>query len=268
MKYNCLDFAILCAVNNKLNTQEEILVSASSSFPCPPSFYLFENCMKRLFAGGYITKDCGKIYPLEKCKKLFKSKKLFESKDKFISRLEDEFLALDEDISNTPSSFEVSLAEYNDAYMKLVGDYTFSSDFIFSDEDGANYILVTPPTDSEDYSDGEISKKEIIKLPFESNAHLPKQLFDSVSALMSPSKAKKVCIFDGKAYFVLTMSQEGSKIKVSAQKILFNAKRFVGKTDSSLDYAQCSDTSVSFYTTQDNLYMSAALLLLECDCRK
>ncbi len=268
MKYNCLDFAILCAINNKINTECDILISASSSFPCPPSFYLYEGCMKRLFAGGYITKESGKIYPTEKCKKFFKSKKLFEAKDKFISRLEDEFLSLDEQIENLYNGIEISLAEYKDAYEKLEGNYTFGADFRFSENEGANYILVTPPTDSKDYSDGEISKSDTLALPFESNTHLPTQLFECASALMSPTKAKKVCVCDGKSYFVLTMSQEGGKIKISLQKILFNSKRFIGKTDSSLDYAQCADTSISFYTQDNNLYMSAVLLLLECDCRK
>lgn len=267
MKYNCLDFALLCAVYNKINTECDILVSASSSFPCPPSFYLYERCMKSLFAGGYITKENGRIYPSEKAKSLFKTKKMFESKDKFLSRLEDKFLSLDKEIVNE-SSFEVSLAEYNDAYTRIVGNYEFSANFKFLENEGASYILVTPPTDSEDYSDGEISKKQSVSLPLEANAYLPKQLFECASALMSPSKAKKICIFDGKSYFVLTMSQEDNKIKISVQKILFNAKRFIGKTDSNLDYAQCEDTSILFYTTQDNLYMSAALLLLEYDCRK
>ena len=268
MKYNCLDFAILRALNNKINTEDEILISASSSFPCPPSFYLFESCMKRLSFGGYITKQGGKIYPTEKCKTLFKGKKLFESKDKFICRLEDEFLSLDEQTDGSASDIEVSLAAYKDAYAQLEGGYAFSADLRLCEGEEENYILLTPPTDTENYLDGEISKNDTLILPLEANSHLPAQLFESASTLTSPSKAKKVCIYDGKAYYVLTMSQEGAKIKISAQKILFNAKRFIGKRDSQLDYAQCADTSVSFYTTDNNLYMSAALLLLEYDCRK
>lgn len=268
MKYNCLDFAILCALNTNQNTEGDILISASSSFPCPPSFHLFECCMKRLYAGGYIVKKGDKIYPTDKTKKLFKSKKLFEGKDKFISRLEDEFLSRDEEITNNADDLQASTVQYKYALTKLTENGEFGADLRLAENDGENCIVITPPANSRCYYDVEIIKNDILTLPLEYNTHLPAQLFDSARALISPSKAKKVCVFDGTSYYVLTMLQEEGKIKVSAQKILFNAKRFIGKTDSSLDYAQCADMSVSFHTTQDNLYMSALLILLEYDCRK
>ena len=268
MKYNCLDFAILCAANDKVNTEEDILTSVSKSFPYPPSFFLFSSCVKKLHLGGYITYNLDGIYPTEKCKKLFKTKKMFESRDKFISRLEDEFLSLEAEADSTLGDIDISEHKYNSAFKRMENSYTFSSDVRFCEREGDKYLLITPPCDTGEYLDGEISKSDILTLPYESNKDAAEHIFESAAALAYPSKAKKVYVSDGNASYVMTMAQEGSKIKVSIQKILFNSKRFIGKRDSQLDYAQCADTCISFYTTQNTLYMSAALLLLECECRK
>ena len=267
MKYNCLDFAILCAINEKTYDEEEIIYKSSQSFPTPPSFELLDSSFVSLLCGGYITFSDGKIAFSDKSKSLFKKKSLFESKSAMLSRLEDELLAT-ERAENPGITTIMSHDAYKKAVLRLENEYSFDSVLSFECRDGENFVLLNPPTDAGEYSDGEISKCDKLPLPLSKNTTVWEKIFESAMALASPSKAKKVCISDGFSHYVMTMAQDGGKIKISVQKILFNAKRFTDKCDSQLDYAQCADTCISFYTTQNILYMSAALILLECECRK
>ena len=267
MKYNCLDFAILCAINEKNYLEEEIIYKSSESFPTPPSFELLDSSFVSLLCGGYITVLGGKVSFTDKSRAMFKKKSLFESKSAMLSRLEDELLS-SERAPNPGITTILSPDAYKKAISRLSDEYNFDSVLSFECRDGENYILLNPPTDTGEYSDGEISKCEKLLLPLSKNLTVWEQIFESASSLASPSKAKKVCISDGASHYVMTMAQYSGKIKISVQKILFNAKRFIDKCDSQLDYAQCSDTCISFYTTQNILYMSAALILLECECRK
>ena len=267
MKYNCLDFAILCAINEKIYTEEEIIYKTSSSFPAPPSFELYSSSFAALVCGNYIAYVGDKLALTNKSKALFKKKSLFESKSAMLSRLEDEILSTSrEDMQNTAAS--LSLDAYNKAVKRLSDEYDFDAILKLDVCDTKASLMLCPPKDTDEYSDGEISKCDTLTLPLEQNEKAINDIFESALSLASPSKAKKVCICDGTSHYVMTMAQESGKIKISVQKILFNAKRFMGKCDSQLDYAQCSDTCISFYTTQNILYMSAALMLLECECRK
>lgn len=267
MKYNCLDFAILCAINEKAYDEEEIIYKSSHSFPAPPSPQLFDSSFISLLCGGYITFSKGKVEFTDKSRSMFKKKSLFESKSAMLSRIEDELLG-SERADNPGITSILSQDAYNASISRLCNEYSFDSVLAFEVRDGENYILLNPPTDAGEYSDGEISKCDTLSLPLSKNTTVWEKIFESAISLASPSKAKKVCICDGVSHYVMTMAQDSGKIKISVQKILFNAKRFVDKCDSQLDYAQCADTCISFYTTQNILYMSAALILLECECRK
>ena len=268
MKYNCLDFAILCAINEKNYLEEEIIYKSSLGFPAPPSFELFDSSFVSLLCGGYITFIDGKVTFTDKSRATFKKKSIFESQSAMLSRLEDNLLATDR-ADNPGITTILSYDAYKRATSRLSEEYSFDSILKFEVRNGEGYILLTPPkNESDDCSDGEISKCDTLSLPLSRNESVGTGIFESATSLASPSKAKKVCISDGASHYVMTMAQDSGKIKISVQKILFNAKRFMGKRDSQLDYAQCSDTCISFYTTQNILYMSAALILLECECRQ
>ena len=72
MKYNCLDFAILCAINEKTYDEEEIIYKASQSFPTPPTFELLDSSFVSLLCGGYITFLSGKVSFTDKSRAMFK----------------------------------------------------------------------------------------------------------------------------------------------------------------------------------------------------
>lgn len=266
MKYNCLDFAILCAINEKVCNAEEIICKTSTDFLAPPSYELYNCSFSSLVAGNYVTYANDTLAFTEKSKALFKKKSLFESKSAMISRLEDMLLATEKEGHNAKAI--LSYDTYQRAFKRLDDEYNFDAIMKLDICDGYTNFLLSPPKDGSEYSDGEISKCDTISLPLEKNLHIAEYIFESAVSLASPSKAKKVCISDGTSSYVMTMAQDGGKIKVSVQKILFNAKRFIDKRDSQLDYAQCAESCISFYTTQNTLYMSAALILLECECRQ
>ena len=265
MKYNCLDFAILRAVSENAHTEEELIYKTSSIFPVLPSYELYNSSLSSLISGGYIRYNGEKLFLTDKSKSLFKKKSLFESKNAMLSRVEDELLAT-EQTCDSDIHFNLSKNAYKLSFSRLCDECSFDAIFKIDVSDSKTSIIFSSLNDVGD--DEEISKLGTLSLPIELNPNIAEHIFESASALAYPSKAKKVCISDGSASYVMTMAQDSGKIKISVQKILFNAKRFSGKRDSQLDYAQCADTCISFYTTQNILYMSAALLLFECECRK
>ena len=267
MKYNCLEFAILRAICEKTHSAEEIIYNTASIFPAPPSYELYNTSFLSLIGGGYISYSGEKYFLTDKSKSLFKKKNLFESKNALLSRVEDELLATDKD-DNTDAYFSLSENAYKLSFARLCDECSFDAIFKMDTSGEKASIIFSSPEYSGEESEGEISKCGTISLPLDVNPDIAEHIFESASALASPSKAKKVCISDGSASYVMTMAQDSGKIKISVQKILFNAKRFLGKRDSQLDYAQCADTCIFFYTTQNILYMSAALVLFECECRK
>lgn len=66
-------------------------------------------------------------------------------------------------------------------------------------------------------------------------------------------KTKKLCLHNERGTYVLTLSPQGDGIRVTCAPIRFNQKRFRGKRDSELDYAQCGDDVLRFTTDEPAL---------------
>ena len=67
------------------------------------------------------------------------------------------------------------------------------------------------------------------------------------------TKTRKVCLHNEQGTYVLTLSPQIDGIRVTCAPIRFNQKRFRGKRDSELDYAQCGDDVLRFTLEQDAL---------------
>ena len=67
----------------------------------------------------------------------------------------------------------------------------------------------------------------------------------ALALLTDAPRTRKVALHGADKSLIVTLSQaageEGTVLRMTVSRILFNRKRFIGKRDSDLDYAQCSD---------------------------
>lgn len=264
MNYNCIEFAVLCAIHKKATSQSEIIASAFAQFYSVPSFELCDLCLQHLIDGDFAEYKCGCIYPTEKCKKLFSKKSLFESKESRISKAEDEFMSLE--LSKSSGENYLSRNEYEKAKAMIEESLTYMAPVCFDAEGGS--IIFNSSQGMCDEDDSDIAHTEdVFSLSYAENPELPSLLLEISDAMLSPSKCRKVCVKRDGANHVLSFSYEENSIKISLCRILYNSKLFWGKRDSRLDYAQTGDEILKYHTDKNKLYMSAVLLYTECLCR-
>lgn len=67
------------------------------------------------------------------------------------------------------------------------------------------------------------------------------------------AKTRKVCLHNEQGTYVLTLSPQIDGIRVTCAPIRFNQKRFRGKRDGELDYAQCGDDVLRFTLDENEL---------------
>lgn len=67
------------------------------------------------------------------------------------------------------------------------------------------------------------------------------------------AKTRKVCLHNDLGTYVLTLSPQIDGIRVTCAPIRFNQKRFRGKRDGELDYAQCGDDVLRFTLDENEL---------------
>lgn len=265
MNYNCIEFAVLCAIHEKKSLPSEIITSAFSQFCAIPSYDLCEICFQHIICGDFAEYKFGCIYPTERCRKLFAKKRIFESKVNRISKAEDEFMSLE--VNGTSCNTYLSRQEYEKAKSMMSESLTSAAPVYFDSECGNIVLNADRDLCNTDDSDC-IHTENMFSLPYSENPELPSLLLEISNAMLSPSKCKKICVAREGANHILSFSYEGEYIKVSLCKILYNSKLFWGKRDSRLDYAQCGDEILRYHTEKNKLYMSAVLLYTEYLCRE
>lgn len=252
MNFSCFDFYMLSAIHSGKHILSDILVSVCNSLPDVPSIGIVQNSLCRLSGSGYIAVECGNYTSTDKAKEIFVGRGLFERKEKYNSRIIASFISKEA----RADVFHLSESEYlsaKDAVRQVYdirppmsfndGNLTFSGEEGECDGDcisaySASFSLINPQLTFSD-------------------------LLCVCEQLTHPGKARKICIEAIDASYVLTIRAEGNALVLKAQKILFNRKRFSGKLNSDLDYAQCGDTILQMSCTAYDFLSCTALCSLE-----
>lgn len=252
MKFSHLDFYILRAINSGKYTLSDMLVSACESLPDVPSICIVQNSLSKLSGSGYVCCECGKYTPTDKAKEIFVGKKLFEGKEKYNSRILSSFI----DRQAQSSKFELSESEYISAKDAVRQMYEIRPTMSFCD--GILTFIGEETECDEDCISAYTASFSLIN---------PQRMFSDLlcvcEQLTHPGKAKKICIEATDASYVMTIRAENGALVLKAQKILFNRKRFSGKLNSDLDYAQCGETILRLSCSAYDLLECVALCGLE-----
>lgn len=276
MKYLFSDFYLLCgAADGACRTVGDAYASMSAALGSPASAAGLLHALRGLAAGGYVTlspEDGRVIHPLTPLAiteagrgavAISPLRKLL-GEAKAMAKNELRFCSLDRPLCDgVGEDWWVD----PDAFARLSADALQRGDLLlplFSI--GEDNLTVHHPSDTpEEDPDApeQVSALSIAGDPALIRAGLADLLEAAHALLTDTPRTRKVALHGADRSLVVTLSlagsEQGTVLRMSVSRILFNRKRFLGKRDSDLDYAQCSDPLL--VTEMGNALHFAARLL-------
>lgn len=258
MRFLFSDYLLLTAANFSDCSISGILFKMCETIPSPPDYEGFCLSLSKLNGAGYMDG----LNISEKGKNFFSRKKKFlESKKRYFSRMENEFVNQDCNLSITDT--DVNKEEYEAVISKIKNEYNNDSVFTFH-----NGLLTVGCEGINNENTDELAEDEIeaakflkVSISNDQTEYLVCSLVDAAYSIVFENPQAKICLYGDKEAFVLAITQDEKGIKVNLRKILFNKKSFKGKTGGSLDYAQCSDPLVEFRCSR---YVLASSMIFMC----
>lgn len=257
MRFTYLDFYLLSS--DLEGTLPEALVTSEAAVVMPfiPSKDVLRRGVSKLIHSGLLEYRDQRLFRTDKAIAFFKDKKFLEGKQKRARRLMRTLCELEAepgDFSLNDADFENITSMFNTIYhirpaVMLCGDKLNIKSYAAYDED-----CETNEINTDEY--------EFALSDFHM---LAKNLLTVTAQMCEPTKARKLCVEATDGSYVLTLFSEGDAIRIKAQKILFNRKRFSGKLNSDLDYAQCGDVILDVKCSRLEFFESVALIALHIE---
>lgn len=272
------DFVFLCAAAKKKSSKlSDVFTSASAALQFPFTREQLLHALSSLRAGGYIVFNGENVLSdmtltvTDKASKAvkvgFPSSLFASSKNKALLKLEGEFTTLSYDLS--VGELTLHDDEYVAVNRKLYAEYSVFVPFVEmclcdglpafrfrSAECGYSPAGATDAVES-DRDDTDVFR-DSLDIVCKDAKHVDGLLSAVYDFLLVSSKVRKFALEGTTGTYLFSLSYVDAGARLTAARILYNKQRFIGKRDSDLDYAQCSENLLDI--TIAPALLSAAVL--------
>ena len=255
MRFTYLDFYLLSS--DLEGTLPEALVSSEAAVIMPfiPQGCVLEHSISKLISEGFLEHRENRLIHTQKAKDFFNDKKFLEGKKKRMHRLMRKLC----ECSATLGDFSFGEGEFEKTESMLRSMYTIHPAVMLCNDQ------LTIKSYAVNDDDGDGGGLDEYTFALANTLTLAHDLLTVAAQMCEPTKARKICVDTPDTSFVLTLFDEGDAIRIKAQKIFFNRKRFSGKLNSNLDYAQCGDVLLDVKCSKTEFFESVALIALHSE---